>query len=321
MFTCPSECPVFYRSYDGVTPGYETKIFDAVVNDFNLDKFEVTVGRFRKFVDAWLGGWRPVFGSGKHTHLNGGAGLHKFTNGFELGWDTNWQNYFVNVIGTQMVTKADWDADMIRCPDPQFRTWTSNPGNNENRPINCVNWFQAHAFCIWDEGFLPTETEWNYAAAGGTEQRIYPWGNNSPPANASYAIYGSYYTESGVPIYAPVGSAQLGNGKYGQSDLAGNVREWTSDWYFYPPPSFTQRYFVASNMCNTGGAMKFNNCSHLDQIDNRLSPPYNVSALRIIRGAGSESSTVFSLPVSIRFGLDHLSKGVDIGFRCARTPQ
>lgn len=49
----------------------------ATLSTFRLDKYEVTVGRFRKFVDAVVGGWLPTAGAGKHSHLNGGAGLRK----------------------------------------------------------------------------------------------------------------------------------------------------------------------------------------------------------------------------------------------------
>jgi len=63
----------FYRSYDGVT--YTDKSYPATVSPFRLDKYEVTVGRFRQFVSAVVAGWRPRPGSGKHIHLNGGRGL------------------------------------------------------------------------------------------------------------------------------------------------------------------------------------------------------------------------------------------------------
>src|SRR5580704_6839465 len=54
-------------------------------------------------------------------------------------------------------------------------TWTETAGSSENLPITEAHWYAAYAFCIWDGGFLPSEAEWNYAAAGGSDQRAYPW--------------------------------------------------------------------------------------------------------------------------------------------------
>jgi len=104
--------------------------------------------------------------------------------------------------------------------------------------MNCIDWYVSLAFCIWDGGRLPTEAEWNYAAAAGSEQRQYPWGATVPTADASLAVYNCYFNStgicSGVSQIAPVGSVTAGNGKWGQSDLAGNVYEWTLDSFASP---------------------------------------------------------------------------------------
>lgn len=280
----------FYRSYDGVTTSpidYTSNAYPATVSDFLLDKYEITVGRFRKFVAAWNGGWRPAAGAGKHGHLNGGSGLtdSSGTVAYESGWSAAWVS---NVAPT--------DAN-LQCPGSQYpyQTWTPSTGANENRPINCENWFEAYAFCIWDGGFLPSEAEWNYAASGGDEQRVYPW---SSPANLT-TIGCSYANYEYVPssLCAPAGAndvgseAPTGNGKYGQTDLGGNVREWTLDW----------RASSYGSVCN--------NCTQL-----------STSATgRAIRGGAFDDYPV-SLHSSARGSSDPSSRFWGTGARCARAP-
>ncbi len=105
----------------------------------------------------------------------------------------------------------------------------------ENLPINCVTWYEAYAFCIWDGGFLPSAAEWEYAAAGGSEQREYPWGSAAPAKDSRYAIYDCDYGDAGscagIGNIAPVGTATLGAGLWLQLDLAGSVSEWNLDWF------------------------------------------------------------------------------------------
>ncbi len=212
----------FKRSYDGVTANFSDPQFVTQVADFRLDKFEITVGRFRNFVDAVVAGWTPAAGSGKHTYLPEGG-----LSGPETGWDVAWNSNLPT-------SKSTWDGtSYLGC---SAATWTSASGANENKPINCIRWFHAAAFCIWDGGFLPSEAEWNYAAAGGTDQRIYPWGSTAPAPNL--AVYGCLYngtgTCNGATSIAPVGSTPDGNGRWGHADLAGSMWEWTQDWYASP---------------------------------------------------------------------------------------
>lgn len=221
----------FSRSYDGLSTGYTDSKWKAQISSFRLDKYEVTVGRFRQYVAAVIAGWKPTAGSGKHTHLNGGLGLAGPASGYEPGWDpafTTTENF--------PTTKDVWDKNLVTetgMTDPSYRpTWTSLPGANEKKPINQVNWFDAYAFCIWDGGFLPSEAEWNYAAAGGVDQRVYPWAAAYPPGSTT--ISGSncaYSVSAGGAGTKNVGSYPLGDGKWGHADLAGNVAEWTIDFF------------------------------------------------------------------------------------------
>jgi sulfatase modifying factor 1 len=202
----------------------------ATVSTFLLDRFEVTVGRFRKFVSAWVKGDRPSAGAGKHVHLHGGDGLALTAGGYETGWDTAWASLLPT-------TQAAWDTN-LGCQDG---TWTSAAGPNENLPVTCVTWHEIAAFAIWDGGFLPSQAEWNYAASGGSEQRELPW--SAPPRSliidCTYANYlgpTSGHPCSGNPT--TVGSySPKGDGKWGNADLGGNVAEWVLDWFADPLPA------------------------------------------------------------------------------------
>jgi formylglycine-generating enzyme required for sulfatase activity len=204
----------FYRSYDGVD--FKDPNYPATVSDFYLDKYEITVGRFRMFVNAGMGtqASAPVSGAGANPLITGS------------GWDSTWNTHLA-------ATTAALTTN-LKCY-AGYQTWTDTAGSNERMPQNCMDWYTAFAFCTWDGGRLATEAEWSYAASGGSEQRYYPW--SSPPTsttiNDSYAVYcgGSCNSAQNVGSKSPTG-----DGKWGQSDLAGNVLEWTLDWYESPYP-------------------------------------------------------------------------------------
>ncbi|HEY5921101.1 MAG TPA: SUMF1/EgtB/PvdO family nonheme iron enzyme [Kofleriaceae bacterium] len=218
----------FYRGYDvGTDNMYPDMSFPATVSSFRLDKYEITVGRFRQFVNAGFGTQQQP------PEANAGA---RTLNGMEsAGWDPSW-NASLEVDTATLIAALDCDASM--------HTWTDPPGANENRPLNCITWFEAMAFCAWDGGFLPTEAEWNFAAAGGSVARAYPW--SSPPSDIVInRIYASYWDTTdgcvgdGDPACTltdllPVGSLPAGDGLWGQSDLGGNVWEWLLDWSAAP---------------------------------------------------------------------------------------
>ncbi len=100
-------------------------------------------------------------------------------------------------------------------------------------PVNCVDWAQSAAYCAWAGGRLPTEEEWEFAARGGGEARLYPWGDAEPSAQLCWRRYERAGT-------CGVGGFEAGASRDGVLDLAGNVREWTSTpfrWGYDGEPS------------------------------------------------------------------------------------
>lgn len=255
----------FKRDFDG-SDDYGDDSFPADISSFLLDKFEVTVGRVRQFVTAYAAlKINLKNGAGKSTHIPD-----------DTGWDT-----VGNVLPD---TQNDLLTELKSCAGA---TWSDDVDANNDVPLNCVSFNEAYAFCIWDGGRLPTEAEWNFAAAGGTQQRAYPWKApvSGPAITDEYANYGD-----ANPGPIAVGSKPLGNGRWGQSDLSGNVVEWTLDYYGDYPS-------VCSNCLNS-----------------------TAGALRSVRG-GAYSLLEDALFVAFRTALPTAGRRANGGFRCARDPK
>jgi formylglycine-generating enzyme required for sulfatase activity len=121
----------------------------------------------------------------------------------------------------------------------------------DNYPVVGVTWKQASAFCIWRSNYLnaaltrsgqppvheyrlPLESEWEYAARGGLEHSMYPWGgyytrNKEGCFLANFKPLRGNYIDDGGSITLAVGTYQPN--EYGLYDMAGNVAEWTSNAY------------------------------------------------------------------------------------------
>ena len=242
----------------------------VTVDSFYLDTFEVTVGRFRKFVEAY-DGTPPPEGAGEHHALS-------------AGWQTSW-NAHLPTTQAQLITNLKYHPNP---PDPNHHiAWRDAPGLVERYPMNCVSWYEAFAFCVWDGGRLPTEAEWEYAAAGGDENRLFPWGAQAP--NPALGNGDSW----DVP-FIDVGSYPAGAGRWGQQDMAGSMWEFVLDRY---SPIW---YAGAGNQCI--------NCANLA-----------LGSYPVRRG-GSYHYQAAEMRAAMRFDGYGESRSDDFGFRCARTP-
>src|SRR5262245_5573517 len=122
----------FFRLNDaGSDAMYTSTAYPATVRDFRLDTYQVTVGRFRMFVNAGKGTQAdpPAPGAGAHPWISGS------------GWNAAWN--------TSLTADTAALVAAVKC-DATYQTWTDAPSANDNLPINCVTWPEALAFCAWD---------------------------------------------------------------------------------------------------------------------------------------------------------------------------
>ena len=199
---------------------YEAPVHEVSVNSFWIDKHEVTVAEFERFV--------------KETGF--------VTEGERIGWS-----------GVFSVAEHAW----IRCDKVSWRNPDCGDKKpNPNEPVTEVSWNDAVAYAKWAGKRLPTEAEFEFAARGGLVQNEYAWGNElrpngKPVANWWQGTFPQKDTkEDGFNGRAPVMSFPP-NG-YGLYDIAGNVWEWTADWY-------VDDYYEWGSTDNPTGAAKSEN--------------------------------------------------------------
>lgn len=221
------------------------------VDGFDLGVYEVTSGRFAAFVAAANGDLRALASKANWPD-----------------WDPKW---------TAHLPQSRNEVDIALGPACKFRndprnfgavTWPSTdteaavdklmgddneraadiradarPNRLHQKPINCVDYWTASAFCAWDGGRLPTASEWAFAAMGGDELRTFAWPNGTPRTpellvtdfdkNMNSFTFPSDFPffDNGMNAYhiAPPGRKPAGVARWGHHDMAGNLIEWTAE--------------------------------------------------------------------------------------------
>lgn len=223
---------------------------EVVIHPFFMDKTEVTNARFAEFIRAT--GYvtvaeRPVDweelkkevppGTPKPPDsllLPGSLVFRSTDRPVSLQNPAQWWHW---------TTGADWRHPTG--PDSSIEQLMDHP-------VVQIAWEDAQAYARWAGKRLPTEAEWEWAARGGRENMVYPWGNEAVDAGEAKANFwqGLFPYENeirdGFATTAPVG--RYAPNDYGLYDMAGNVWEWCADWFdhdFYRRP--------AARVTNTGG--------------------------------------------------------------------
>ncbi len=174
------------------------------VNAFLLDRYEVTVARFRRFVDAGT----PSVPGGSVMYPTGAQAWTGSSSAFNER------------------TAPGAGSDLSDC------NWTRTASDREGHPINCVSWETAQAFCVWDGGRLPTEAEWEFAARG-VGNRTWPWGEAATTLPQPWVCSHRFLPTRLGTCEETDATFAMGQtpGPDLISHLIGNVWEWTADWY------------------------------------------------------------------------------------------
>lgn len=164
-----------------------------------------------------------------------------------------------------------------------------------DHPANCITFKQAEQACQFEGKRLPTEAEWTKAARG-TKGNLFPWGNTPDPSCDlvvwNQKVDGRLGPGCGAGTSQPVGSKPKGASPYGLMDTAGNLFEWTSDWY-------SEEYFRQSPKKNPKGPKS--------------------GEFKVLRSSAWSARHRDGVALTVRAPYAPLGQGYVVGARCAQN--
>jgi len=189
-------------------------------------------------------------------------------------------------------TGKDFEAYMDDQPKvhPTITGWYDRKVRPDmaRRPVFGLTWKRCRNYCVWAGKRMVTEAEWE-RAAGGTDNRVYPWGNEPPdPSRSNFGR--CCHLMKGL-VFNDIGILNAGKTPNNIFDLAGNVAEWVYDWY-------DKNYYKVSPRKNPQGP--------------------ETGKYHTIRGGAWNSFSGY-LRSSARYGYNDGQDFYGIGCRCAKS--
>lgn len=211
-FLMGADDPVGFR-LDGEGP-----VRAVTLSPFSMDRYPVSNARFARFIEA----------TGYRTEAEAFGWSFVF-------WSHIPRDRFHELADTVVVPTAPW----WRKVDGAYWRQPEGPGSDvaarPNHPAVHLSWNDCQAFCRWAGKRLPTEAEWEYAARGGLEQKLYPWGDELTPQGRHMCnIWQGRFPEQDLAKDGYAGTCPVdafpANG-FGLFSLSGNTWEWCADWF------------------------------------------------------------------------------------------